>query len=286
MSSGRLERSGGGRLAGLLGGLVGGLLGGTAGAQVSLVLDGRQVSADVGGSSQVRMPATAFGAWNGTVQAGGPAPAGASATVGQVSSMNGGEFRAQLTSGAQSNYPGAGLPPCITAVVGNDYIVEFDVVTPVRMAVSGTLQRTTVNENLAAVELRLRRESGATILSAAAPDEAGTVGNVNSTAKLGAGRYVFTVTAGSSAGVCSPTNTNADLAADITATLAVLTCPADLNDDGFVDDTDFVLFAQAYDLFACDAQTAYCAGDLEGDGFVDDTDFVFFAQAYDLFACP
>ena len=60
-------------------------------------------------------------------------------------------------------------------------------------------------------------------------------------------------------------------------------CPADLNGDGFVDDTDFVLFAQAYDAFVC---SGTCAEDLNGDGFVDDTDFVLFAQAYDAFICP
>jgi hypothetical protein len=28
-------------------------------------------------------------------------------------------------------------------------------------------------------------------------------------------------------------------------------CPADMNGDGYVDDADFVLFANAYDNFAC-----------------------------------
>lgn len=65
-------------------------------------------------------------------------------------------------------------------------------------------------------------------------------------------------------------------------------CPADLNADGFVDDTDFVIFAQAYDLFDCGSPTmpAACPADLNTDGYVDDTDFVLFAQQYDLFACP
>ena len=58
------------------------------------------------------------------------------------------------------------------------------------------------------------------------------------------------------------------------------TCPADLNADGLVDDTDFVLFAQAYDNFADPA------ADFNADGLTDDIDFVLFAQAYDLFVCP
>lgn len=61
-------------------------------------------------------------------------------------------------------------------------------------------------------------------------------------------------------------------------------CAADFNADGFVDDTDFVTFAQAYDAFACSGSSG-CAGDLNGDGFVDDTDFVLFAIAYDLYSC-
>lgn len=55
----------------------------------------------------------------------------------------------------------------------------------------------------------------------------------------------------------------------------------DLNVDGFVDDSDFVLFATAYDLFET------TDGDFNGDGFTDDSDFVIFAAAYDaLLACP
>ena len=57
-------------------------------------------------------------------------------------------------------------------------------------------------------------------------------------------------------------------------------CFFDFNGDGYVDDTDFVYFAQAYDAFATSA------GDFNGDGFTDDTDFVYFAQAYDNYVCP
>ena len=60
-------------------------------------------------------------------------------------------------------------------------------------------------------------------------------------------------------------------------------CPADLNGDGFVDDSDFVDFALAYDAFVC---AGACPADLNNDGFVDDTDFVIFAHAYDDFSCP
>lgn len=57
-------------------------------------------------------------------------------------------------------------------------------------------------------------------------------------------------------------------------------CGADLNGDNAVDDSDFVLFAAAYDVFNTGA------GDLNDDGFTDDADFVLFAHAYDAFICP
>lgn len=66
----------------------------------------------------------------------------------------------------------------------------------------------------------------------------------------------------------------------LTGPVAEAACPADFNLDGLVDDIDFVLFAQSYDLYN-DPR-----GDLDLDGLTDDTDFVLFTQAYDLFVCP
>mgnify|MGYP001231060062 FL=1 len=57
-------------------------------------------------------------------------------------------------------------------------------------------------------------------------------------------------------------------------------CVGDFNSDGFVDDSDFVLFADAYNALTNEA------GDLNGDTLTDDTDFVQFAAAYDLLVCP
>jgi hypothetical protein len=64
-------------------------------------------------------------------------------------------------------------------------------------------------------------------------------------------------------------------------------CAADFSCDGFVDDTDFVLFATAYDILVCPdpSKPASCPTDINGDGQVDDIDFVLFASAYDLFSC-
>jgi len=62
------------------------------------------------------------------------------------------------------------------------------------------------------------------------------------------------------------------------------TCVADLNNDGFTDDSDFVIFAAAYNELI--APNRWAPGDLNGDGFVDDSDFVIFAAAYNELLCP
>ncbi len=65
-------------------------------------------------------------------------------------------------------------------------------------------------------------------------------------------------------------------------------CPGDLSGDSQVDDTDFVLFATAYDILDCadPGMPPGCPADLNTDGIVDDTDFVEFASAYDQLICP
>ena len=65
-------------------------------------------------------------------------------------------------------------------------------------------------------------------------------------------------------------------------------CVGDINTDGVVDDTDFVIFAAAYNILDCadPAMPATCPADLNKDGFVDDTDFVIFAAAYNDLICP
>ncbi len=58
------------------------------------------------------------------------------------------------------------------------------------------------------------------------------------------------------------------------------TCPGDFNADGFVDDTDFVSFADFYN------ELTAMRGDLNGDLQTDDSDFVIFATAYNELICP
>lgn len=65
-------------------------------------------------------------------------------------------------------------------------------------------------------------------------------------------------------------------------------CTGDLNEDGVVEDSDFVLFAASYNLLDCSdvAIPAGCPADFNGDGFVDDADFVMFVGAYNELVCP
>lgn len=102
------------------------------------------------------------------------------------------------------------------------------------------------------------------------------------------GSYMLRGAANSFGGACdAPDNrfTNYMVILQLTEISA---CAADFNGDQFVDDIDFVLFAQQYDLFDCaaPAMPAGCPADLNGDALVEDVDFVLFAQAYDAFVCP
>ncbi|MBS0192586.1 MAG: transglutaminase domain-containing protein [Phycisphaerales bacterium] len=65
--------------------------------------------------------------------------------------------------------------------------------------------------------------------------------------------------------------------------VVVSNCLADLNNDGIVEDADFVIFAMSYDLLTVPPADPAC--DFNVDGFVDDTDFAAFAQAYDELLC-
>ena len=65
-------------------------------------------------------------------------------------------------------------------------------------------------------------------------------------------------------------------------------CTGDLNNDTFVDDNDFIIFAAAYNILDCTdpSMPAGCPADLNSDGVVDDADFILFAAAYDALVCP
>ncbi|MBN8596040.1 MAG: hypothetical protein J0L78_00030 [Planctomycetes bacterium] len=70
--------------------------------------------------------------------------------------------------------------------------------------------------------------------------------------------------------------------------VTVLTCRADLPNDGVVDDDDFLIFVKAYNNLVCadPEMPTGCPADLSEDGFVDDSDFPAFVGAYNDLICP
>lgn len=69
---------------------------------------------------------------------------------------------------------------------------------------------------------------------------------------------------------------------------ALRSCPADLNNDGIVEDADFTIFVAAYDILDCahPDMPGGCAADLNFDGSVEDQDFTVFVIAYNDLICP
>lgn len=65
-------------------------------------------------------------------------------------------------------------------------------------------------------------------------------------------------------------------------------CPADLNGDRLVDDADFSVFANGYNILDCAASSmpVGCPADLNLNGVVDDTDFTLFVPSYNTLICP
>ncbi|MFO0861231.1 MAG: hypothetical protein U0570_11795 [Phycisphaerales bacterium] len=64
-------------------------------------------------------------------------------------------------------------------------------------------------------------------------------------------------------------------------------CPGELTFDAQVDDSDFQVFAAAYDAYECpEGSASGCDADLDGNGFVNDADFTLFADSYDRLLCP
>src|SRR5262245_24841670 len=57
---------------------------------------------------------------------------------------------------------------------------------------------------------------------------------------------------------------------------------ADLDLDGFIGDSDFLVFSLQYDVMECSspAMPEDCCADLNHDGLVDDADFVIFVREY------
>jgi len=64
-------------------------------------------------------------------------------------------------------------------------------------------------------------------------------------------------------------------------------CVCDVTSDGFVDDSDFLVFVIQYDVLVCDSveMRMSCVCDYNDDGYVDDGDFIRFVDAYNTLIC-
>ncbi|MBX3388050.1 MAG: hypothetical protein KF691_01200 [Phycisphaeraceae bacterium] len=120
---------------------------------------------------------------------------------------------------------------------------------------------------------------------------------MRTTANLPAFSYFDTEFTPSALGAARWNNTNPDAATSNVTTGAVAVrfaftarafCPWDLNNDGFVDDADFPIFLNAYNILDCaDGSMPFgCPADFNHDGVVDDTDFQLFVVAYNELLCP
>jgi len=102
--------------------------------------------------------------------------------------------------------------------------------------------------------------------------------------EVGEYRYLVSVSA---AGSCSgPCSHHELLSWNSQLTFKPLACPSDFNGDGFVEDSDFVMFVTAYNELLCPEPPGACPCDLNKDGLVEDADFVFFVSAYNELVCP
>ncbi|MGH7244973.1 MAG: hypothetical protein ACREJD_16280 [Phycisphaerales bacterium] len=86
----------------------------------------------------------------------------------------------------------------------------------------------------------------------------------------------------------TPATVSSSATVSFNSAFAANTCVGDLNNDGVVDDLDFLIFLPAYNLLDCadGSMPAGCPADFNNDGVVDDADFTIFIPAYNDLLCP
>ncbi|MBY0114131.1 MAG: hypothetical protein K2Y21_15045 [Phycisphaerales bacterium] len=143
-----------------------------------------------------------------------------------------------------------------------------------------TINGTNLKNVTAATQVSVTTGSGITVTGTPVPNALGTQVTGLS----------FNIAANATLGGQTMRILNADgnLSTANFVTVTAPPCPADLNGDTFVDDSDFVIFAAAYGILDCadPSMPVGCPSDLNNDGFVDDSDFVIFAAAYETLICP
>lgn len=94
---------------------------------------------------------------------------------------------------------------------------------------------------------------------------------------------VLNAQAADTGGYAVEADTGCVMAESATADVWVFpSCTGELDGDAFIDQRDFELFAEQYNVMLCadPLMPDFCSADFNGDGYVDDTDFVVLALAF------
>lgn len=262
-------------LARLTGVVCGGFVASLASAQVTLVSDQRAVTVEAAGQVQFAFPTPAYAAFNRDLNRDVPSGGGNGvARAQQTSSVSASAMSAVGLVRAESN---AGPSNCILSQSTSDFRVLFTVPNNVRFEATGSVT---------GAQFRLGSNADGTIALVESLD---TTAQPIATTKVLRPNRTYTVLAQASdlASACNGGTVVLDGSYSLNVTLTTITpCAGDLNFDGFVDDSDFSIFAGAYNDLICAAPPAFCDADLNSDSVVDDVDFVIFAASYNDLICP
>lgn len=174
--------------------------------------------------------------------------------------------------------------PSVTYVVFDVPGVSVTRTSPEKIGTGGTAQFTIAVQNTGLVALTdcMLTLTALGSLDAGAEPEVVLLGSVAPGAMVEISRNLTAVRAGEG-GLAAEVSSNEASSWSAQAGVLVSNCVADLDNDGIVEDTDFVIFALSYDLLTVPPADPVC--DFSGDGFVDDVDFGMFVGAYDQLLC-
>jgi hypothetical protein len=259
----------------LTGVVCGGFAAWSASAQVTLVSDQRAVTVEAAGQVQFAFPAPAYSSFNRDLSRNVPNGGGNGlARAQQTSSVSTSTMTATGLVRAESN---AGPSNCILTQATSDFRVLFSVPVITRSQATGSVT---------GAQFRLGNNLDGTV---ALVESLGTTTlPIASTNVLRPGRtYTLLTQASDLSNACNGAVVVQEGAYSVSVTFAAITpCAGDLNFDGFVDDSDFTIFAGAYNDLLCAPPPAFCDADLNSDSVVDDVDFVIFAASYNELICP
>ncbi len=248
---------------------------GAARAQLVLTSDQRAITVEAAGSTGVAFPAPSYSPFNRDLSKDIPSGGGNGKARGtQNSTVSVSAFSATGLGSAESN---AGPANCILSQATSDFRILFKVNGAVGYSATGSVD---------GAQFRLAEPIAGAIQLVQAPVGTPTPFAVSGTLRPGRA-YTMLIQASQLTNACDGNSVSLAGSYSLDATFTTLPpCPGDLNYDRLVDDTDFTIFAVAYDALLCPDPPALCEADLNQDTLVDDADFSIFAVAYDALLCP